>query len=123
MKYKIDYEGLKAYLQALTSEDFIEQIKITKGHAMDDIEFFKKDKSKIALNQVIDYGTPFMTDALGGDLSILVLSKRKYKLPTGRVVTSKFDRSIIEDVVKTFNGYSSIGHYWMIPEQFITYLK
>jgi len=49
MKYEIDYEGLKAYMQGLTSEDFIERTKITKGHSMDDIEFFKKDKSKMQL--------------------------------------------------------------------------
>ncbi len=84
---------------------------------MDDIEFFKKDLSKIPKDQIIHYGMPFLVDALGNDLSIVILSRRKYKLPTGRVIRAKYDSMNIDDCRKQYG--TPLNGYWVIPQQFI----
>src|ERR1700741_3581480 len=96
LKFNIDYKGLEAYLTGLdrseieTNWNKPEKPKLMEGKAMDDIEFFKLDKSTIAPEKIIDYGTPFLVDALGNDLSVVLLTKRKYKLPNGRLVRAKY---------------------------------
>ena len=119
MNYKIDYKGLKEFLETLTYRS-IKDGAFVKAHARNDIDFFYKtdeDKSKITLNQVIEYGQPFLVDAIGNDLSVCVLTKRKYKLPTGRVVRMKFDATIIDDC-RTVLG-SPVNNYYVIPDRFI----
>jgi len=61
---------------------------------------------------------PFLVDALGNDLSICFLSRRKYKLPDGRVIRSKFYTTIIEDCRGLWG--TPLNGYWVIPSQFIT---
>lgn len=120
MNYKIDYKGLKAFLETLTYGS-IQRGALTKAHARDDIDFFYKteeQKRKITLNQVIEYGDPFLVDAIGNDLSVCRLTKRKHKLPTGRVVRMKFDTTIIDDCRTLFG--SPISNYFVIPDRFIT---
>ena len=119
MNYKIDYKGLKQFLETLTYRS-IKDGALVKAHARNDIDFFYKtdeDKSKITLNQVIEYGQPFLVDAIGNDLSVCVLTKRKYKLPTGRVVRMKFDATIIDDCRKVLG--SPVNNYYVIPDRFI----
>lgn len=119
MNYKIDYKGLKEFLETLTYRS-IKDGALVKAHARNDIDFFYKtdeDKSKITLNQVIEYGQPFLVDAIGNDLSVCVLTKRKYKLPTGRVVRMKFDATIIHDCRKVLG--SPVNNYYVIPDRFI----
>ena len=119
MNYEIDYKGLKEFLETLTYQS-IKDGALVKAHARNDIEFFYKtdeDKSKITLNQVIEYGQPFLVDAIGNDLSVCVLTKRKYKLPTGRVVRMKFDATIIHDCRKVLG--SPVNNYYVIPDRFI----
>jgi hypothetical protein len=119
MNYKIDYKGLKEFLETLTYRS-IKDGALVKAHARNDIDFFYKtdeDKSKITLNQVIEYGQPFLVDAIGNDLSVCVLTKRKYKLPTGRVVRMKFDATIIDDCRKVLG--SPVNNYYVIPDRFI----
>ena len=119
MNYKIDYKGLKEFLETLTYRS-IKDGALIKAHARNDIDFFYKtdeDKSKITLNQVIKYGQPFLVDAIGNDLSVCVLTKRKYKLPTGRVVRMKFDATIIDDCRKVLG--SPVNNYYVIPDRFI----
>lgn len=119
MNYKIDYKGLKEFLETLTYQS-IKDGALVKAHARNDIDFFYKtdqDKSKITLNQVIEYGQPFLVDAIGNDLSVCVLTKRKYKLPTGRVVRMKFDATIIYDCRKVLG--SPVNNYYVIPDRFI----
>ena len=114
----IDYEGLKTFLNMLNYR-MIKDGALTVGHARPDIEKFYKtdeDKAKITLNQVIEYGDPYLVDHIGNDLSIMVMSRRKHKGPTGRVVNAKFDRTIISDCRKTFG--SPLNGYWIIPERF-----
>lgn len=120
MTYTIDYKGLQEFLETLTYKD-IEYGVLVQAHSRNDIDFFYKtdeDKSKITLNQVIEYGQPFLVDAIGNDLSVCVLTKRKYKLPTGRVVRMKLDTVIIDDCTEVFG--SPINGYHVIPERFIT---
>jgi len=119
MNYKIDYKGLKEFLETLTYRS-IKDGALVKAHARNDIDFFYKtdeDKRKITLDSVIEYGQPFLVDAIGNDLSVCILTKRKYKLPTGRVVRMKFDRTIIDDC-RTFLG-SPVNGYYVIPDRFI----
>lgn len=79
------------------------------------------DKSEITLDSVIFYNMPFLTDAIGNDLSICVLTKRKYKLPTGRVVNAKFDRIIIQNCREVFG--SCLNDYFIIHERFLIKVK
>ena len=126
IKHKIDYKGLESYLKSLSRSEIetnwnkLESPKLVEGNSTSDIEFFKKDKSKIPLEKVIQYGEPFLVDALGNDLSIVILSKRGYRLPTGRVIKAKFVTTIIEDCSKVFG--SPLNGYWKIPSQFISEL-
>ena len=121
MEIEINYEGLKEFLETL-SYGGIKNGDLTKAHTRNDIDFFYKtdiDKSKITLDQVIEYGMPFLVDAIGNDLSICILTKRKYKLPTGRVVYMKFDKTIINDCRSLFG--SPLNNYFVIPDRFIRY--
>ena len=123
MKYEIKYKELTDYLKTLKDEDFQRNwnknpdATMKEGHSIMDIEFFKMDKSKITLDTLIDYGTPFLVDAVGNDLSIIILSKRKYKLPTGRAVNAKFDRTLISDCRALYG--TPLKGYWIIPQRFL----
>lgn len=127
MKYEIKYKELTEYLKTLKESDFQRnwnknpRAPMKEGHSIDDIIFFDKDKSKITLDTLIDYGTPFLVDALGNDLSIIVQAKRKYKLPNGRVVKGKFDRTLINDCRKLYG--TPLNGYWIIPDKFLKIIK
>lgn len=123
MKYGIKYKELTAFLKKLKEEDFQRNwnkhsnAPMKEGHSILDIEFFEIDKSKITLDTVIDIGTPFLVDAIGNDLSIIVLARRKYKLPNGRAVYAKFDRTLISDCRALYG--MSLNGYWIIPDKFL----
>ena len=123
LKFNIDYKGLEAYLTGLdrseieTNWNKPEKPKLMEGKAMDDIEFFKLDKSTIAPEKIIDYGTPFLVDALGNDLSVVLLTKRKYKLPNGRLVRAKYISTVIKDCRELYG--TPLNGYWKIPSEFI----
>lgn len=128
MKHKIKYKELSEYLSKLKREDFDRDgyndntnHLMKKGFAMDDIEFFKKDISKIPKEQIIDYGMPFLVDAIGNDLSVCTLQKRKFKLPTGRLVRMKLRETVIHDCHKNYG--TALNGYWIIPSEFIEKLK
>ncbi len=122
MKYKIDYEGLEQYLKSITKSDF-QDLKydpngiIESANLMCDIDFFKQNKLDLKPSTIIEYGEPFLVDALGGDISICVLTKRKFKLPTGRMISAKLDRTIIHNCHETY-GTAKNG-CWVIPEKFL----
>ena len=126
MKYEIDFKGLENYLKTLSYSDIEtnwqkpKNAKLIEGHSIDEIEYFKTDKSKIPLEKVINYGEPFLVDALGNDLSIVILSKRKYKLPTGRAINAKFDRTLISDCRALYG--TPLNGYWIIPKRFLNAL-
>lgn len=123
MKYEIDFKGLENYLKTLSYSDIEtnwqkpKNAKLIEGHSIDEIEYFKTDKSKIPLEKVINYGEPFLVDALGNDLSIVILSKRRYKLPTGRAINAKFDRILIPDCRAIYG--TPLNGYWIIPKRFL----
>lgn len=118
-KTVIDYTELEKFLKTLTYRK-IQDGELTKAHAMNDIEMFYKtdeNKSKITLDQVIDYGMPFLVDAIGNDLSICILTKRKHRLPSGRIVKMKFDKTIIFNCENIFG--SCLNGYFVIPDRFL----
>ena len=123
LKYEIDFKGLENYLKTLSYSDIEtnwqkpKNAKLIEGHSIDEIEYFKTDKSKIPLERVINYGEPFLVDALGNDLSIVILSKRRYKLPTGRAINAKFDRTLISDCRALYG--TPLNGYWIIPKRFL----
>jgi hypothetical protein len=127
LKHEIDFKALENYLKSLSYSDIEtnwqkpENAKLIEGHSIEEIEYFKTDKSKIPLEKVINYGEPFLVDALGNDLSIVILSKRGYKLPTGRVIKARFVTTIIEDCRSLFG--TPLNGYWKIPSQFIKTLS
>ncbi len=127
MKYKIKYKELSEFLSALNRSDFDRDwqnnndVKMKKGFAMDDIEYFKKDISKIPTDQIIDYGMPFLVDAIGNDLSVCTLQRREFKLPTGRLVRMKLRETIIHDCHQNYG--TALNGYWIIPSEFIEKLK
>jgi len=119
LRFEIDYKGLEKFLKTLDYEK-IKNGALTEAHTMYDIELFYKtdeEKKKISYDQVINYGHPFLVDAIGNDLSICLLTKRKYKLPTGRVCRMKFVKTIIEDCRKEFG--SPVNDLFVIPDIFI----
>ena len=123
MKYEIKYKELTDFLKTLKDKDFQKNwdkntdAPMKEGHSIDEIEYFKTDKSKIPLEKVINYGEPFLVDALGNDLSIVILSKRRYKLPTGRAINAKFDRTLIADCRSQYG--TPLNGYWIIPKRFL----
>ena len=127
MKYTIDFEGLKKYLSELKESDFRDADgkrgtnpngTIKRAFTVLEINYFKMDRTKITLDSVIDYGMPFLCDALGNDLSVIELSKRKHKLPTGRVIGAKLIETIITDCRKIYG--TPLNGYWVIPPQYLT---
>lgn len=117
MKKIINYEALEEFLKTLSYRK-IQDGALTKGHSMNDIEFFyktDKDKKKITYDQVINYGDPFLVDLIGNDLSVCILTKRKYKVK-GRLVALRLDRVIINDCQEVFG--SCLNGYWVIPDRF-----
>lgn len=70
LKHKINYKGLQTFLKTLTRDDIETNWrkpinpKLIEGTAMDDIDFFKMDISKIDEDKIIYYGEPFLVDAI-----------------------------------------------------------
>lgn len=122
----IDIEKLKVFLSELSINQIErnwgtnKDLKLLEGNAIDDIERFgKKCYPNLKEESVIPYGGYFLVDALGNDLSICKLTKRKFKNPNGRLVRSKYILNIIPDCRKLWGD--CLNGYWKIPEQF--YLK
>jgi hypothetical protein len=123
LKHKIDYKGLEDYLKTLDRKEIEgdfnkpENPKLIEGHSILDIDYFKIDINKYKPESIIQYGEPFLVDAIGNDLSIVILSRRKYKLPTGRAINAKFVTTIIDDCRAIYG--TPLNGYWKIPSQFI----
>lgn len=121
--YKIKYDELREYLRTLKAKDFQTSwnknpyAPMKEGHSILDIELFKIDKSRITLDRLIAFGTPFLVDVLGNDLSVVIQTKRKYKLPSGRAIYGKFDRTIISDCSALYG--TLLNGYWIIPDRFL----
>ncbi len=129
MKYLIDISKLRRYLESLKETDFRDSDGrrgtnpngiIKRAETIDEIEYFNLDKSKIAVDCLINYGMPFLCDVLGNDLSIVELTKRTNKMPNGRKLKLKFVETVINDC-HLFYG-TALNGYWVIPPQFIKHL-
>lgn len=115
MKTKVDYEGLETFLRSLTKEEFKKQI--SKCHTRSDIDFFKEDDSKIDKNLIIEYGMPFMVDLIGNDISVCVLTRRRFFVSSMRLVNCKLKKTVIDDCLKQYGDY--LNGCWVIPKEFI----
>lgn len=111
MKTRVHINDLKKYLESIQKKDLI------KAETIEEIEHFKMDKSKITFDQVIFFNQPFLVDALGGDLSVVYLTKKKYILPDYRKVSFKFEETLIADTRKQYGDV--LNGYFVIPPQFI----
>lgn len=126
LKYTIDYKGLESFLRSLNYSEIQTtwqkpvDVKLIEVTTMDNIEYLKLDKSTIPADTIIEYGEPFMVDALGNDLSIVILSRRKYKLPNGRAIQAKFVTTVIDDCRALYG--TPLNGYWKIPCQFLKHL-
>ncbi len=117
---KIKYKELEVYLKSLQYEDFSQYGTIGQlvpCEFQNDIENFRHDKSKITLDTYIPYGTPFLCDSVGNDLSIMKLSRRSYTNPKGRICQAKYDRKIIEDCREVYG--TCLNGCWCIPDRFL----
>ncbi|MDD3875421.1 MAG: hypothetical protein PHT69_02255 [Bacteroidales bacterium] len=128
LKHEIDYKGLEEFLKQLTYQEIEttwnkpEHPKLIEGHTRDEIEYFDMDASKIKEESIVEHGEPFLVDALGNDLSIVILSKRLYKLPdNSRSIKAKFVTTIIDDCSAIYG--TPLNGYWKIPSQFIKKIK
>lgn len=110
MKEKIKYDALKDFLRNLKSEDF--GTKILSAKTRLEVDYFK---SEVEQSEIVEYGQPFLVDLIGNDLSVCILTKRKYKTKTGRLVNCKLDRTIIYDCHAIYG--TAINGYWKIPKE------
>lgn len=112
----INYEKLENYLKNLTYRDFtntdLENSKVKKAHTVEDVLRFG-GYDKIEKGTLVNYGEYFLVDILGNDLTVVKLTKKKYKTPKGRLVNAKIIKTIIEDCNKLYG--SCINGYFHIP--------
>lgn len=113
----IDYIKLEKYLKSLTYKDFV-NIKmdssiVKEAHTVDEILRFGYS-GKIEKGSIVNYGEYFLVDVLGNDLTVVKLTRRKYKTPKGRMVKAKIIKTIIDDCKKQYG--SCINGYFHIPK-------
>ena len=112
----INFDKLRKYLKSLKYEDFkninSDNSKIKEAWTVDDVAKFGTHK-KIEKNTLVNYGEYFLVDILGNDLTVVKLTKKKYKTPKGRLVKAKIILTIIDDCKKQYG--SCINGYFHIP--------
>ena len=111
---EINYEGLKKYLLALNGYDFGEEL--LEAATADELKRFGW-VGNLYPEQVVEYGEYFLVDALGNDLTVVKLTRRKYKTPTGKLINYKIIKTIINDCRKIYG--MPLNGYWIIPKRFI----
>ena len=117
MKTQIDYKKLEKYLKSLTYKDFVnirmDRSKVKEAHTVDDLSVFGYS-GKIEKETIVNFGEYFLVDILGNDLTVVQLTRRKYKTPKGRMVRAKIIATIIDDCKKQYG--SCINGYFHIPK-------
>lgn len=117
--FEIKYKELTEYLKTLDESDFERPWNENKNppikicHLADG----NTDKTVISADTFVDFRQPFLCDAIGNDLSVLINTKRGFKLPTGRVVNAKFDTTLISDCRKIYG--TPLNGCWVIPPRFL----
>ena len=105
------------YLKSLTYRDFtnagLENSKVKKAHTVDDVLRFG-GYDKIEKGTLVNYGECFLVDILGNDLTVVKLTRKKYKTPKGRLVNAKIVKTIVEDCNRLYG--SCINGYFHIPK-------
>lgn len=116
---KVDFNVLYHHLKNLSYQNFKDEEGIKKAHSILDIERFKDqyDASTITLDRVILRGHPFLVDAVGNDLSVCLLTEKKFRNQSGRAVNSIFQKTIIDDCKSVYG--SPLNGYWAIPDKFL----
>lgn len=118
----INFDKLRKYLKSLSYEDFIninnDNSKIKEAWTVDDVVKFGTHK-KIEKDTLVNYGEYFLVDILGNDLTVVKLTKKKYKTPNGRLVNAKIILTLINDCKKQYG--SCINGYFHIPLEY--YIK
>lgn len=120
-RYKIDYIALRDYLCALDRSEIETTFQKPENAALHEATTrLSIDEYAIGnpIGPIVEYGEPFLVDALGNDLSIVVLTKRRYKLPGGRAINGIFDRAIIDNCRSVYGN--PLNGIWKIPSQFLT---
>jgi len=108
---KISYNELVPYLKKLKDYHFRNQLGIKKGYLINEVSLFR---IAVSPDEIINYGDLFLVDAIGNDLSLCKLTKRKYKID-GRLVGFKLIKTIIPDCRKEFGDI--LNGYWMVPNE------
>ena len=106
MRYEIAYTELTNYLCSLTHVDFQDK-KYSPDGVLKEFEFSEESLYK-----------PFLVDTLGNDISVCVYTKRKYRLPTGRVISAKLECTLLNDCRKVYG--TPLNGCWAIPDKFLT---
>lgn len=109
---KIKYHELESFLSNLKKDDFGK--KIIPAKTRNDIDRFRLT---VRQDETVEYGQPFLVDLIGNDLSVCILTKRKYKTQTGRLVSCRLDKTIIQDCREIYG--TPINGYWIIPKEFL----
>ena len=113
----INFDKLRKYLKSLSYEDFRnidnDNSKIEEAWTVDDVAKFRTHK-KIKKDTLVNYGEYFLVDILGNDLTVVKLTRKKYKTPKGRLVNAKIVKTIVEDCNRLYG--SCINGYFHIPK-------
>ena len=115
---RINYTKLSKWLSGLSYNDFKENKVIKEGWTVGDIDLFRKtnqkeyiiEAGKITLDMIIFMGDKYIAD-IDGSLAVIELTAKKYKMPNGRMVKSRFIRNVCDNK-HTVNGC------WVIPIRF-----
>jgi len=107
---------LKQFLESLKKEDFWNENRIQNANTIDDLKKFGYE-GFLNGDTIVNFGEYFLVDYYGNDLTICILTKKKYKNNKGRTVACKPFLTIIEDCKKQYG--SCINGYFLIEERFI----
>ena len=116
---KIDFEGLKDWLLTLEADDFRNGIKIKHCSCQNEIDRQEKRsglKHPYIEKVIIPNGGYHLVDIIGNDLTVVKTARKKYKTPSGRLVSRKIIYTVIEDCTKIYG--TPLNGYWEIPKKF-----
>ena len=112
--HEMNYRELQDYLHNLTRWDFENGVMVKAVTAVD-VEWFGREKYKdLPLNQFVNYGEQILTDALGNDLSMITVTRKKHKLPNGKKINGRLIGTLIYDCHATYG--TAINGCWVVPE-------
>ena len=108
----LEVEKIKGYIKKLKKEDFYFNKRIKEANAIDDIIKFGYE-GNLDGDTIVNFGEYFIVDYYGNDLTICMLTKRKYKNNKGRLVSCKPIVTLVEDCKEQYG--TCLNGYWKIP--------